>query len=113
MSHPFGVSVVNELELQQLVASGDQIVVLDFWASWCTPCRQLEEDLHQIDSAYKDRISFARIDIDALPEVSDAFDVGRIPTLLALRHKSEISRIDGNITATELQDFLDSLIKQS
>jgi thioredoxin 1 len=66
------------------VVSGDGVVLVDFWAEWCGPCRRFAPVFEAAAERYPD-IVFAKVDTEAQPELSAAFDISSIPTLMVVR----------------------------
>lgn len=88
-------------------------MVIDFYASWCAPCRQLAENIAKLTEEFQGRLQFARVDIDASPELAERFDIETVPTLLALTQGWEVTRLSGKISAQELRLLLTSLTNKN
>jgi thioredoxin 1 len=69
-------------------------VLVDFWAEWCGPCRQIAPILEDIDSLFEGRLTIAKINIDENPETPTKYGVRGIPTLMVFK--------DGQVAATKI-----------
>lgn len=61
-------------------------VLVDFWASWCGPCRMLSPIVEEISNEYSDRVKVCKVNVDDQPELSSAFNIESIPTVIVIKN---------------------------
>ncbi|TDD20566.1 thioredoxin [Nonomuraea diastatica] len=81
------------------------IVLLDFWAEWCPPCKKFGPIFEQASEKYED-ITFGKIDTDAEQALAQGFDITSIPTLMAIRDGIVVFAQAGAIPAPALEDLI-------
>jgi thioredoxin 1 len=70
---------------EQLVLKNEKPVVVDFWATWCGPCKIVAPEIEKIAQKYEGAIDVVKVDVDANPRISQAFNIMSIPTIAFFR----------------------------
>jgi len=92
------------------VLKSDKIVVVDFWATWCGPCKMVAPVLDEIAGENKDRLTVAKLDIDANPATARDYQVMSIPTMIVFQDGKPVKQIVGaKPKAALLSDLADYL----
>jgi thioredoxin 1 len=89
---------------------GAPVSLVDFWAPWCGPCQALAPILDEIASEMKDKVSFAKINVDENNETAGKFRIRSIPCLIVFKGKDEVGRILGHKDKSDLLAELEKLL---
>lgn len=87
--------VVTDQSFEQEVLKSDTPVLVDFWATWCGPCRMVGPVLEEVASEQGDKIRVVKLDVDANPITAGRFGVRAIPTMIVFKNGREADRIVG------------------
>ena len=85
---------INKNNFQNDVLNSDKPVLLDFWASWCAPCRMVVPIVEEIASERRD-IKVGKINVDEEPELANKFSIMSIPTLVVMKNGKIVQQVSG------------------
>lgn len=91
-----------------IVLKSNLPVILDFYATWCRPCKMLSPELIQIQKQYKGKVLVYKIDIDQEPELAQVFGVQSVPTVYLIKKDGSYDGFLGYRTADEIKQVVDS-----
>ena len=95
MSDTTATIAVTDDSFAEDVLANERPVLVDFWATWCGPCRMVAPVLEEIANEKADQLTIAKIDIDANPDTAGKFRVFSIPTLILFKGGEPVKRIVG------------------
>jgi thioredoxin 1 len=81
-------------------------VFLDFWADWCGPCKMLGPTFEKLAEQYSEHVSFAKVNVDELPDIANKFAIRSIPTLILLQGGNVVEKLVGLRSEQELAQVL-------
>ena len=101
--------VFNDENLKQEIASGKPVVV-DFWATWCGPCRMIAPIVEELAAQYEGQVLIGKYDVDEGTDMAAEYGVRNIPTLLFFKNGQLVDRNVGSTTRESLEEKIKALI---
>jgi len=104
------LTVLTDSTFDEEVSGSEQVVLVDFWAEWCGPCKLIAPILEEIAAEHAGRIVIGKLDVDDNPDVARRFEIMSIPTMIVFQDGMPKKRLIGakgkNQLLQELAEFL-------
>lgn len=100
--------VFNEDNFDAEVLQSSEPVLVDFWAPWCGPCRQLAPVIDQLSTEYEGSVKVGKVDTDQNPNLAVKYGIQSIPTLMIFKNGEVVNQMLGNQPKASLQQALDA-----
>jgi thioredoxin 1 len=88
------------------IVKKNPLVLIDFWASWCGPCRALTPTIEELAKEYEGKILIGKLNVDENPDTAECFQVFSIPTLIMVKDGCEVDRIVGLVPKKHIETVL-------
>jgi thioredoxin len=102
------VRVVTSADFERDVLQAEGLVLVDFWATWCPPCRRLAPTVEALAADYQGRLTVAKVDVDANPELAERYGIQTIPTLILFQDGRALDKRLGVLPMDDLRQFVDA-----
>ena len=103
------IKVTNETYQAEVLSSPIPVLV-DFFATWCGPCRMIAPVLETLSEDYEGKVKFVKVDVDEAPEIAKDYSVMSIPTLIIIKNGEEVAKNVGAMGAEALEEWIEENI---
>ena len=97
---------INDDNFEDKVLKTNDIVVCDFWAEWCGPCKQITPILQELAKEFNGKVKIAKINIDSNPDIPTKYNIMSIPTLLLFKNGELVSNQVGLQEKSTLSNWI-------
>lgn len=101
---------ITDQNFDQTVMKSEQVVMIDFWAEWCGPCRLIGPIIEDLHSEYDGKAVIGKVNVDTNSGVASQFGIRSIPTILFIKNGEVVDKSVGNVPKETLKAKLDALL---
>jgi thioredoxin 2 len=99
-------------QFREHLANSDIPVLVDFWASWCGPCKTMAPAFEAAARSLESRVKFAKLNTDEAQEIAQQLGIRSIPTMILFRESEEIARHSGALMAGDIEQWVDGQLAE-
>ncbi len=103
------IEITSE-NFEEKVLKAQQPVLVDFWASWCGPCKMLSPIVDKMAEAYAGKLTVGKVNVDEQPEIAARFGIMSIPTLILFKDGQKVDVSIGLIPSAQLEAFVQKVL---
>jgi thioredoxin 1 len=100
------ITTITDTNFEGEVLKSSQPVLIDFWATWCGPCRAIAPVVEQLAKEYAGKLKVGKVNIDEHPKTPTTYDVRSIPTLLLFKDGKVVGQIVGAVPRPKIEDLI-------
>ena len=101
---------ISDATFDQEVVQADTVVLVDFWADWCGPCKMIAPIVEELADEYDGKVKFTKLDVDSNPRSATNFGIRGIPTLLIFNDGKPVDQVVGAVSKSVLKKRLEEAL---
>jgi len=102
---------LTDQNFEQIIRENNKPILVDFFAEWCPPCKMLSPILEKLDKEYKEKIIFAKINVDVSPQTAQKFSIDSIPVVILFKKGELVGTFVGLSSEEEIKTWLEDSLK--
>lgn len=102
------MEIINQTNFDSKVSEG--VVLVDFFANWCGPCKMLAPVLDQLSSQYEGKVAIYKVDVDLSPELAGRYGIQAIPTMIVFKDGKAVKQTQGFMAKPQIEALLNSYL---
>ena len=97
---------INKDNFSSEVLENDKLVLVDFWAEWCGPCKQISPRLEELANKYSENLAICKVNVDENRELAIEYNIRSIPALIIFKGGEMVDSLIGAVSLEELEDLV-------
>ncbi|MCD6085603.1 thioredoxin [bacterium] len=104
--------ILTDKNFSEEVLKSQEIVLVDFWADWCFPCKMMEPVLEEIKNEFGDKIKIGKVNVDENPLIASSFMVNAIPVLILFKNGKIVEKFTGVQAKKVIEEAIKKIINE-
>ncbi len=105
-----GILEVTTASWDKEILQSQGLVMVDFWAVWCGPCRMIAPTVEELAKEYTGKVKVAKLNTDENPDIASKYKIMGIPTIMFFKNGQRVDQVVGAVPKTQLKSKIDSLL---
>lgn len=101
--------IINDENYEAVAAEGKPMM-LDFWATWCGPCKKIGPDIEALAEQYEGQVIVGKVDVEESDELASKFKIRNVPTVLYIKNGEVVDKIVGATTKDKFEEKLKAIL---